>query len=172
MANKENNSNAKEKNNNPITEKGKVKLKKIDKAEAKAKAKAKSKSLLGEFKAFILRGNIVDMAVGVIIGGAFSTIVTSLVEDIIMPLIGILIGKVNFTDLKATVGSAEVMYGKFIQSTVNFLIIAFVLFIAIKMFAKLDKKIKKQEAVEVVKSDETKVLEEIRDMLKAQNKQK
>ena len=92
--------------------------------------------MLKEFKTFIMRGNVMDMAVGIIIGGAFGKIVTSLVNDIIMPLISILIGKVDFSDMVLTVGNASIKYGSFITTIVDFLIIAFSIFIAIKYFNK------------------------------------
>lgn len=104
------------------------------------------KEFIKEFKAFIARGNVIDMAVGVVIGAAFGAIVTSLVDNIIMPLIGILIGGINFESLSITVGGAEVKYGMFIQSIVNFLIIAFVIFLVIKQIGKLTSKMKKEEA--------------------------
>lgn len=103
------------------------------------------KEFIKEFKAFIARGNVIDMAVGVVIGAAFGAIVTSLVDNIIMPLIGILIGGINFESLSITVGGAEVKYGIFIQSIVNFLIIAFVIFLVIKQIGKLTSKMKKEE---------------------------
>ena len=78
-----------------------------------------------EFKTFIMRGNVMDLAVGVIIGAAFGKIVTSLVNDILMPLIGVLLGKVNFTDLSVKIGSSTIKYGMFIQNIVDFLIVAF-----------------------------------------------
>lgn len=88
--------------------------------------------MLKEFKAFVLRGNVLDLAVAVIIGGAFGKIISSLVNDILMPLIGVLMGGVNFASLKFTVGSAEVTYGNFIQAIVDFLIVAFVIFLIVK----------------------------------------
>lgn len=103
------------------------------------------KEFIKEFKAFIARGKVIDMAVGVVIGAAFGAIVTSLVDNIIMPLIGILIGGINFESLSITVGGAEVKYGMFIQSIVNFLIIAFVIFLVIKQIGKLTSKMKKEE---------------------------
>ena len=104
------------------------------------KKKKKQKSnMLKEFKEFALKGNIMDMAIGVVIGGAFQKIVNSLVNDIIMPLISILIGKVDFSDMVLTVGNASIKYGSFITTIVDFLIIAFSIFIAIKYFNKLNK---------------------------------
>lgn len=98
--------------------------------------------MLKEFKEFALKGNIMDMAIGVIIGGAFQKIVTSLVNDIIMPTIAIFTGKVDFTDLVLTIGSSSIKYGSFITTIVDFLIIAFSIFIALKSFNKLNDKTK------------------------------
>lgn len=98
------------------------------------------KNVIKEFKAFIERGSVIDLAVGVVIGGAFSSIVTSLVNDIIMPLIGIIIGGIDFTGLSFKVGSAYVKYGNFIQNVINFLIIAFALFLLVKGINKLSHK--------------------------------
>ena len=91
---------------------------------------------INEFKEFISRGNVMDMAVGVVIGGAFSAIVTSLVDDVIGPLIGVLTGGIDFSNLAITVGSANIMIGAFIQAVINFLIISFVIFSVIKAFNK------------------------------------
>jgi len=95
--------------------------------------------MLNDFKAFIMRGNVLDLAVAVIIGGAFGKIVSSLVDDIIMPLIGLIIGGINFTGLIFTVGNAKVTYGNFIQNIVDFLIIAIVIFLMIKAISSLQK---------------------------------
>lgn len=103
------------------------------------------KKFADEFREFIAKGNVMDMAVGVIIGGAFGKIVSSLVENILMPLIGILLGGVSFENLAVTVGTAEVKYGIFLQSVFDFLIIAFVIFIMIKQIAKVTDKFKKEE---------------------------
>ena len=99
-----------------------------------------------EFKEFIMRGNVMDMAVGVIIGGAFSAIVTSLVDDVIGPIIGMICGGIDFSKLAITVGSAELMVGNFIQAIINFLIVALVLFSIIKSFNKASALVKKPEA--------------------------
>jgi large conductance mechanosensitive channel len=96
--------------------------------------------MIKEFKAFIMRGNVVDLAVAVIIGGAFGKIVTSLVSDIIMPVIGLIIGGIDFTGLAITIGSAKVTYGNFINNIIDFLIIAFVIFLMIKVIDNLKKK--------------------------------
>lgn len=126
---------------------------------------------LSEFKSFIARGNVVDMAVGVIIGGAFGKIVTSLVNDILMPLIGIILGGLDFTSLSIKINNANIAYGLFIQSIVDFLIIAACIFIMIKVFEKFKVEEEKQEEPETPKkSDEVLLLEEIRDLLKKKNK--
>jgi large conductance mechanosensitive channel len=118
-----------------------------------------------EFKAFIMKGNVVDLAIAVVIGAAFGAIVTSLVNDIIMPLVGIILGGVDFASLSIQVGSATVAYGKFIQTCVNFVIIAFVIFLIVKALNKM----KKQEAAAPPPGPtaEVKLLTEIRDALKA-----
>ena len=123
----------------------------------------KGGSTLKEFKDFISKGNIFDMAVGVIIGGAFGKIVTSLVNDIIMPLVGIIIGGHDFTGLVAKVGDAEIAYGTFIQNIVDFLIVALCIFVVVKAMAKFKKK---EEAVPTEPSEEVLLLREIRDSLK------
>jgi len=96
--------------------------------------------MLKEFKTFVMRGNVVDLAVAVIIGGAFGKIVSSLVNDIIMPLIGVLMGGVNFAELSVNVGDAVVKYGAFIQAIVDFLIIAFVIFLLVRGINATKKK--------------------------------
>ena len=98
--------------------------------------------MLKEFKEFIMRGNIFDMAIGVIIGGAFQKIVTSLVDDIIMPLISLVAGKVDFSSLAITIGEASITYGNFITEIINFLIIALSIFVAIRSVTKLNDKAK------------------------------
>jgi large conductance mechanosensitive channel len=95
--------------------------------------------MLKEFKDFVMRGNVLDLAVAVIIGGAFGKIVASLVNDVIMPIIGILMGGVSFISLEATVGSAVVKYGVFIQTVVDFLLVAFVVFLIVKAANKMKK---------------------------------
>ena len=138
-------------------------------------------SFIQDFKAFALKGNVVDMAVGVIIGGAFGKIVTSVVNNIIMPPIGVVTGGVDFTDLKVTLKEAVVEgetvvseavtlnYGQFIQDVVDFLIIAFCIFLMIKGIAKLSRKEEEapaEPAPEPEPSAEEKLLTEIRDLLK------
>ena len=128
---------------------------------------------VSEFKKFIMRGNIVDMAVGVIIGSAFSSIVTSLVNDILMPVIGVFLGGVDFTSLKVTIlKDATINYGMFIQNIINFLIIAVSVFVFIKLVNKIFLRFKEAPKEEVKKkADDILLLEEIRDLLKEQNRQ-
>ena len=128
--------------------------------------------LFDEFKAFVMRGNVVDMAVGVIIGGAFGKIVTSLVNDIFLPIIGVLIGNVNFSDLQIKLGEplegaeqAAIKYGMFIQEVVNFLIIALCIFMVIKVINKLQKKKEEAPAPVPEPTKEEVLLSEIRDAL-------
>ena len=96
--------------------------------------------MLKEFRDFVMRGNVIDLAIAVILGAAFGAIITSLVNDILMPLIGIAMGGVNFSELTYQVGSAVVAYGKFIQAIINFLVIAFVLFLIIRSINRFKKK--------------------------------
>ena len=124
---------------------------------------------MSDFKTFISRGNVVDMAVGVIVGGAFGKIVTSLVNDILMPLIGVLLGGLNFSELSIKVGDAVVKYGTFLQTIIDFLIISFSIFMMIKLFETFKKK-EEQKVEEAKKSDEVLLLEEIRDLLKKKTK--
>ena len=125
--------------------------------------------MLKEFKEFIARGNVMDLAVGVIIGGAFGKIVTSLVGDIIMPIIGVIIGGIDFTGLTVKIGNAEIKYGSFIQNVLDFLIIAFCIFMLVRTVNKLMNKIHKEKDEKTVeepkKSDEDLLLEEIRELL-------
>ena len=130
------------------------------------------KKLLEEFKAFIMRGNVLDMAVGVIIGGAFGKIVTSLVNDIFMPIIGMILGNVDFTSLEIKLGEpvegaeqAAIRYGAFIQEIVNFLIIALCIFMVIKVINKLQKKKEEAPAPAPEPTKEEVLLTEIRDAL-------
>ena len=134
-----------------------------------------TKNFFDEFKAFISRGNVMDLAIGVVIGGAFSTIVTSLVNDIIMPLVGMLIGGHDFSNLVLKVGDATLKYGSFIQNVINFLIIAFCIFLVTKTlnkaFSKLDKKKKEEEKKDDIKEDkQLELLESILEELKKKNK--
>jgi len=95
--------------------------------------------MLKEFKEFVMRGNVLDLAVGVIIGGAFGKIVGSLVNDIIMPLIGLLMGGVNFSELSVTVGAAQIKWGMFVQTIIDFVVIAFVIFLIVKAANNMKK---------------------------------
>lgn len=127
--------------------------------------------MLKEFKKFIARGNVLDMAVGVIVGGSFSSIVSSLVDNIFTPLIGLILGGVDFSSLSITFKDAKIMYGAFIQSIIDFLIVAFCLFMVVKIVNKLTHLREKKQAEEEtkkepVKSKELETLEEIRDLLK------
>ena len=126
----------------------------------------KKKSMSSEFKEFISKGNVIDLAVGVIIGGAFGSIVTSLVNDIIMPLIGILLGKIDFSTLSWEIGSAEVKYGMFIQNIVNFLIIAFVLFMVIKGINKFRKQKEEVKSGPSIEEETLNTLKSIEKQLK------
>ena len=124
--------------------------------------------MIKEFKEFIARGNVIDMAVGVIIGGAFGKIVTSIVNDVLMPLIGVVIGGIDFTGLKFKIGEAEVLYGNFLQNVIDFLIIAFCIFILVKIVNKVTRK-KEEPSVEekpAPRPEDVVLLEEIRDLLK------
>lgn len=128
------------------------------------------KKFFEEFKTFALKGNVIDLAVGVVIGSAFTAIVNSIVNDIIMPVVGIIIGGHDFSSLAVTVGEAQIKYGSLIQCIVNFLIIAFVLFLVVKAMntvkAKMEKKKEAEEAAEEPKkSEDVALLEEIRDAL-------
>lgn len=105
-------------------------------------------SFAKEFKEFITKGNVVDMAVGVVIGGAFTAIVNSLVNDIIMPLVGLLMGGVNFAELSFGIGEAQIKYGQFIQNIIYFLLVAFALFCVVKAMNKLRSMKKKEEKAE------------------------
>ena len=128
--------------------------------------------LFDEFKAFVMRGNVVDMAVGVIIGGAFGKIVTSLVNDIFMPIIGMILGNVDFSSLEIKLGEpvegaeqAAIRYGMFIQEIVNFFIIALCIFMFIKLINKLQKKKEEAPAPAPEPTKEEVLLTEIRDAL-------
>jgi len=130
------------------------------------------KNMIKEFKTFISRGNVVDLAVGVVVGGAFSKIVTSLVDNIIMPIVGILIGGIDFTRLSLTIFDVQIQFGLFLQNIVDFLIIALCIFMVIKLINKFihKKEEKKEEPKPPVKSDEVILLEEIRDLLKKETR--
>ena len=138
--------------------------KKVDKKEIITKGT----KTLKEFKTFISKGNVVDLAVGVIIGSTFGKIVSSLVNDILMPIIGIIIGGIDFSNLTIQIKDATIKYGVFIQNIIDFLIVAFCIFIFIKLINKASKK--EEEKKEKVVSEETEILKEIRDILKEKNK--
>ena len=140
--------------------------------------KSKSTGLISEFKTFIAKGNVMDLAVGVIIGTAFSNIVKSLTDNILMPLIGAIIGGIDFSNLSVPIKiwkeSIDLNYGLFIQSTVDFLLTAFCIFIMVKIingiFRKKEEEKKEEKPEPPKKSDEVLLLEEIRDLLKEQKK--
>ena len=123
------------------------------------------KKIISEFRTFIERGNVVDLAVGVVMGSAFSKIVTSVVDDLLMPIIGIIIGGHDFSNLSIRVGESNLKYGMFIQNIINFLIIAFCVFILVKLFNKLERH-KEEKIEEPKKREEVILLSEIRDLLK------
>ena len=134
------------------------------------------KKIIGEFKEFISKGNVLDLAVGVIIGSAFQKIVTSLVNDILMPFLGLITGGHDFTSLTLKFKDATINYGLFIQNIIDFLLMAFCIFIIVKIFNTLKSSLdKKEEVVEEVKEEPKKtneelLLEEIRDLLKKKTK--
>jgi large conductance mechanosensitive channel len=119
--------------------------------------------MLSEFRQFLLRGNVIDLAVAVVIGVAFTGIVNSLINDVIMPVIGLLIGGINFADLSLTAGSAVIAYGNFLQAIVNFLVIGLVLFLVVRAVNRLHKR---QEAAPAEPPAQEKLLTEIRDLLR------
>ncbi|WOE65651.1 large-conductance mechanosensitive channel protein MscL [Aeromonas allosaccharophila] len=132
-------------------------------------------SLIQEFKAFAARGNVIDMAVGIIIGAAFGKIVSSFVGDVIMPPIGLILGGVDFSDLAVTLKAAEgstpavvIAYGKFIQTIIDFLIISFAIFMGLKAINTLKKKQEEEAAAPAGTTKDQELLTEIRDLLKSQ----
>ena len=124
------------------------------------------KKFMEEFKTFALKGNVVDMAIGVIIGGAFTSIVNSLVNDIFTPLIGVITGGWDFSNMVITVGTANVMIGSFINAVISFLIVALCLFSLVKAMNKLIKKKETEPAPAPAPSEDVVLLTEIRDLLK------
>lgn len=124
------------------------------------------KNFMAEFKTFIARGNVMDMAVGVIIGGAFGAITTSLIEDIVMPILGIFTGSISFAELSFTVNGAVITYGNFIQAVLNFIVMAFVVFCLVKAINKFHQKKEEAPPAPPEPSAEEKLLTEIRDLLK------
>ncbi|HAB7887359.1 TPA_asm: large conductance mechanosensitive channel protein MscL [Listeria monocytogenes] len=127
------------------------------------------KKMFVEFRDFALKGNVLDLAVAVVIGAAFGKIVSSLVDNIIMPLVGVLLGGLDFTDLSFKVGKSVIQYGAFIQSIVDFVIIAFAIFIFVKVLTSFIKK-KEQTVEETPVPPTEEYLKEIRDLLKEQQK--
>lgn len=136
--------------------------------------------MLQEFKKFAMRGNVIDMAVGIIIGAAFGKIVSSVVGDLIMPVLGLIVGGMNFTDLKIVLKDAQTVgdtvvpevtlnYGMFIQTTFDFLIIAFAIFMLVKGINKLSKKKAEEPAAPAPPAEDIQLLTEIRDLLKNKN---
>jgi large conductance mechanosensitive channel len=124
-------------------------------------------SILKEFKSFAIKGNVVDLAVGVIIGVAFGKIVASVVEDMVMPVLGMLIGGINFSGLAITVGSATIKYGKFLQTCLDFLIIAWAIFLVVQLINRLRREERAEPAAPAAPPPRQEVLlEEIRDLLK------
>ena len=124
------------------------------------------KNFAQEFKAFAMRGNVIDLAVAVVIGGAFGKIVSSLVDTMITPLIGLLLGGVNFSGLAFTVGKSSIQYGAFLQSVFDFVIIAFVIFVAVRAMNTLKKKEEAAPSTPPAPTKEEQLLTEIRDLLK------
>lgn len=130
------------------------------------------KKNIEEFKKFIARGNVMDLAVGVIVGGAFSSIVTSLVNNILTPILGLVLGGVDFSNLAITFRNTRIGYGAFIQSIIDFLIVAVCIFVFVKIVNRI-MHVKQEESKPLPKkSEETVILEEIRDLLKENNKTK
>lgn len=139
--------------------------------------KNKLKNFLGEFKSFVERGNVIDLAVGVVVGSSFSKIVSSVVDDLLMPLIGVIIGGIDFSNLSLKIGDASIKFGSFINNVIDFFIVAFCVFVLVKFINRFTKKkekeeIKEEEKNEIKKSEEVLLLEEIRDELKKNNKTK
>lgn len=126
------------------------------------------KKFINEFKEFAFRGNVLDLAIGVVIGAAFTTIVTSFVEDIIMPLVGMLTGGNDISDLSIKIGTANLAYGSFLQAVINFLIIALVVFMFIKIINTASAKFKREEGIEIEEVEvpvAEQYLKDIRDLL-------
>lgn len=121
--------------------------------------------MIKEFKVFISKGNVIDLAVGIIIGGAFGKIVSSLVNDLIMPLMAALLGENEFSQLAFELNGSKVLYGSFIQNVIDFIIIGFIIFIIIRFLNRFKRKEEIKEK-SIIKSNEETLLEEIRDLLK------
>lgn len=126
------------------------------------------KSFVREFRTFVSRGNVIDLAVGVIIGSAFSAITTSLVNDIVMPILGIFTSQITMSDLSLTVGGAVITYGNFIQAVLNFLVMSFIVFCMVKAINRFHKKEEAPKAPPKPSNEEV-LLTEIRDLLKERN---
>lgn len=121
-----------------------------------------------EFKKFAMKGNVLDLAIGVIIGAAFGKIISSLVADILTPILGLLLGGLNFSGLTITFGDAVVKYGVFLQSVIDFFIVSFSIFMFIKLLNKLQRKEQEKPPAPPAPSKEEQLLAEIRDLLKQQ----
>ena len=135
----------------------------------------KTGGFFAEFRKFIARGNVMDMAVGVIIGGAFKSIADSLTADILMPLLGILTNQITFSNLAVNVGGAVIGYGKFLEAVLNFLIMAFAVFCIVKAINSFHRRLERQEAAQAAApapSQEERLLTEIRDLLMAQKEER
>ncbi|TFE02421.1 large-conductance mechanosensitive channel protein MscL [Jeotgalibacillus salarius] len=126
-------------------------------------------TLLKEFREFAMRGNVLELAIAVVLGAAFGKIVTALVENIIMPFVGIILGGVNFSSLIVTVGNAEVTYGIFIQAVIDFIIVAFAIFLFVKLINRFKRKEEAKEEAAPVIDPQTELLTEIRDLLKKES---
>jgi large conductance mechanosensitive channel len=126
--------------------------------------------MIKEFKEFILRGNVLDLAVAVIIGAAFTAIINSLVNDIIMPIIGLILGGIDFTSLAYQVGDATITYGNFIQAIINFLLVALVLFLIIRSINRFNRKEEAAPPPPPEPTTEERLLTEIRDLLRSQQR--
>lgn len=135
----------------------------------------KTGGFFAEFRKFIARGNVMDMAIGVIIGGAFKSIADSLTADILMPLLGILTNQITFSNLTVNVGGAVIGYGKFLEAVLNFLIMAFAVFCIVKAINSFHRRLERQETAQAAApapSQEERLLTEIRDLLKAQKEER
>ncbi len=128
------------------------------------------KNIISEFKTFIERGNVIDLAIGVVVGSAFSGIVNSIVNDILMPFIGIILGGLDFSNLSFKIGESVILFGSFINNVINFFIISICVFFLVKFINKITKKKTKEKVKEIKRSDEVLLLEEIRDELRKNNK--
>ncbi|MFT4416572.1 large conductance mechanosensitive channel protein MscL [Fredinandcohnia humi] len=126
--------------------------------------------MLTDFKKFAMKGNVIDLAVGVVIGGTFGKIVTSLVKDIIMPLVGLLLGGINLTERQYSLGEDALKYGAFIQTVIDFLIISFSIFLFIRLFNRFKRKEEEKPAAAPTPTKEEQLLTEIRDLLKEQRR--